>query len=535
MHTMKRIFGKASLTEKGFMLLLAASFLIISFIDLTLLKSHLGSDSSTYFYHAIEMWRQKSVFVNDWDYQTTMNIDSPVPLAALLYGICGNIFTAYGLANIVLTALLTAAFWKLTEKFGFTLMVRLFAANLFIGLHIVRYFVSNSLSYASVLFIDNGAYSVKVLLGLVVVICFMELAEGVTRRPAIALTLAGACVSGLSSGLWTFSTIVFPLLLWYLWRGYLKADVTFREAVRTGTFKYLTALSAISLLSWGLSSTFLHFAARDVGMEFISLRHFWANLHSIVIRFLDIQSAVPNAATIRLISGEGILYSMYFMLALLMLLALVRGITNIEPRWEMLSFVTGENLLMLTMIKTAYGNDSVSISTSLSSTRYLIFVYIFGIIFLSRMIGFVNVRKSVFHFILLATLAILNFSSVCMYAKTDNNLQKLENIARDIGKYGDFPAVYAFGQPADFESRLLRVMDSDRLYKSLRKVNGKLRNSKWGDTRKGNTSIENGNALLIVSRDGMKELPKHVKKAGKVINKDFHGHILMKIIRPVKL
>ncbi|MBO4242954.1 MAG: hypothetical protein J5883_06720, partial [Clostridiales bacterium] len=69
---------------------LALESFFIVFFNLTQLQYHLGHDTSVYLFQTIESWRQKSLLLEQWEYQTTFAIDSPVILAVFFYGICGN-------------------------------------------------------------------------------------------------------------------------------------------------------------------------------------------------------------------------------------------------------------------------------------------------------------------------------------------------------------------------------------------------------------------------------------------------------------
>lgn len=72
--------------------------------NLGALNSACSYDSGTTFSAALEMWRQKSLVLQDFGYATSLLIDSPAPLVALLFGLTGRFFLAYGLANLLIMA-----------------------------------------------------------------------------------------------------------------------------------------------------------------------------------------------------------------------------------------------------------------------------------------------------------------------------------------------------------------------------------------------------------------------------------------------
>ena len=75
---------------------------IIIYSNLFELEHHLGFDASSAYLQAVEIWRCKSLVPSTFALTTTLGLDSPTPLAALFYGITGNIFLGFGIANIIL-------------------------------------------------------------------------------------------------------------------------------------------------------------------------------------------------------------------------------------------------------------------------------------------------------------------------------------------------------------------------------------------------------------------------------------------------
>jgi hypothetical protein len=84
-----------------FSILLILQFLVICYVNLCQNQNHIGYDPSALYLKAIEIWKQKTLFPPNYADQTSLMIDSPAPLAALLFGLTGNIFVAYGVANIL--------------------------------------------------------------------------------------------------------------------------------------------------------------------------------------------------------------------------------------------------------------------------------------------------------------------------------------------------------------------------------------------------------------------------------------------------
>lgn len=90
----------------GLRIAFLVQLLVLVYFNLTHLKYIVDYDGSVPVAQAMEIWKQKRIFIHDWGYQTTMGLDSPVLLAALLYGVTGNGCLAYGMANIIWILLL---------------------------------------------------------------------------------------------------------------------------------------------------------------------------------------------------------------------------------------------------------------------------------------------------------------------------------------------------------------------------------------------------------------------------------------------
>ena len=82
-----------------FELFVIAQLMLIFIFNLTHLKYEAGFDSSAAMAQAMEIWNQKTIFLKNWEYQSTLGLDSVIIPASIFYGITHNIFLAYGIAD----------------------------------------------------------------------------------------------------------------------------------------------------------------------------------------------------------------------------------------------------------------------------------------------------------------------------------------------------------------------------------------------------------------------------------------------------
>jgi len=220
---------------------------VICFFNLTQLQNHIGFDTSTYYYTAMNMWEQKSIFLKEWVYQTTLNIDSSAPLAALFYGITGNIFISYGISNIIFTFILLFLFKKLMDRFNISLVSQLICLNLVVLLRFGHYYSNtNSLVYGDILFLNNAAYNIKTILAILIVICIIDMTNKKYHKVILTITALLCFISGISSGYWIAVTIIAPLLLLLLIQTIISRN--WRSIIKNKIFYYLIVLGILSFI-----------------------------------------------------------------------------------------------------------------------------------------------------------------------------------------------------------------------------------------------------------------------------------------------
>lgn len=217
---------------------LVLQILALTAANLFALSSACSYDAGTTFSAALEMWRQKSLVLQDFGYATSLLIDSPAPLAALLFGLTGRFFLAYGLANLVIMALNLLCVRSILHILGGGGPSFLLAAVL-----LVTPYSPWQVGYSQCVVWGHGCYSVRVLFLLVVLRAVLPLWQEKADRRSIAWCVAGAaavCVTAFSSGLFFAEQVLAPLLLAVaglaLWNG------TVRRYARPGGYLVLLCL-----------------------------------------------------------------------------------------------------------------------------------------------------------------------------------------------------------------------------------------------------------------------------------------------------
>lgn len=352
-------------------------FAVICYFNLTQLVQHIGYDTSTYYYTAVEMWEQKSLILDAWEYQTTLNIDSSAPVAALMYGIIGNIFTAYGIANIFITVVFLFALNHFLKRFPISDVSRMAALNLSLVLHFgLEYDNANSLYYGDVMFIQNAAYNIKTILALWILIIAMDLHEGKKNKISILGCIAMCAVSGFSSGYWILATLLLPLLLIEIVGRVV--DQNWKEWWKSSLNRFIGASIAALLAGKIAAGVFVNYESQKSFMTMISIEKLWKNIGSILQGYLDLLTALPQDSGVKALPFDGACFGINFLFAFLIIIGVIYSIRKKEYdqnyKEQLVLTVIIVDLLIFVFMDTTYGSKFFEV-------RYLIIIFLLGLMY----------------------------------------------------------------------------------------------------------------------------------------------------------
>lgn len=121
-------------------------------------------DGAKLYKHAIEMWNHKTLFIPDWKYITTMELDCSLLLALPFYALCRNIFLSFGIANILLIFTYVAVVYAIFQRTPYQKY-----AFLAVNLILIPY-SSGMLEYFNMMFFNGAQYVLKVLIPLLFIL-----------------------------------------------------------------------------------------------------------------------------------------------------------------------------------------------------------------------------------------------------------------------------------------------------------------------------------------------------------------------------
>lgn len=484
-------------------------FLTICYFNLFQLQNHIGYDTSTYFYSSIMMWKQKSLFLHNWDYQTTLVMDSVVPLAALFYGITGNIFISYGIANILCTIGIVYCFHDLLRYTTSYKESRILVLNLLLVLHFWNFYSNfNSLMYGDVLLVNNSAYSVKTLLSLLIIGSVIKIYNKKNSKLSIFIILFLNLITGISSGYWILVTVLCPLLLWRL--NYFLRKKLNREIFLDKIIWFITSNIIILIIGKWIAKNIIGYSSKDSFMTLIGLDRMWDNLVSILLGLLDLTTSMPESSGIPVISFHGISCLTNFVFTSLIILSIVFILYKkkylYNELYQIALFIIFTDIFIFSLLDTTYGSPFFE-------TRYLITPYLLMLVLFSSCVD--ELFLSRYPQVLIWTgsvigLIIINIASNLPYYKQVNNYSELCELKANISKYPE-PIVYVFGDSLNIDARNLRVIDTNKFYKAIR---SDMTAHHWGDSTCFDDVSEYDNSVLIITNEAeLAYMPAYLKES----------------------
>lgn len=479
---------------------LLIQMLIIIWFNLTSIKSHTGFDSSWSYLRAILMSNEKTLINPAWAEQNNFFLDSSALPAAILYGITHNIFISFGIANIVILLLIIWCLYVILSKMNLSFPAKLFALNIVICPYLTNGFDNHlDIGYFSNVISGAAHSSMRVLIALLIILEFIDISE--TRKFSIRtyITFALCLLTGASAGVFMLIMMILPYLLYELEVTSIKNkwSVLFE---RQAIFGYLCAIFII--LGKILFKIYSEVEALDATRTWTVLESFWTNVGSVFLGFMKLLSVLPvtTADEVTILSSEGItrIYPIiiFAILVIGVVCVLRKVVKDLSDNCNILLFVL--NIIVCNYITFSLFN--VQYGQYVFEDRYLITTFFAAVIILAYFLNSLD-QKQIFSIFLNFALLIAIIGNNII---SDINYYVVENVyytrAIAIDEYldaqNDSDLVYVWGNDLVSLARVIRVYDTDRVYKFVKDDGGYYH---WGDyTTYENNSDYTGVTYLIV-------------------------------------
>lgn len=189
----------------------AAEIIFLVWCNLFHVADLLDYDFAKMLRHMYEMVENHSIFLEGWNYITTAELDCATLPAMVFFAMTGNVYLAYGLANIFDIVL-----WIFVTQLLFdTIDLKVEYRLLFWGLLFLTY-DWGMLLYTNMMFFAGAQYVYKVLIPVVLVTILLKRDNVKMGGGSTALYFIFAIlllVSSVSSGVYVFITGIVPILI----------------------------------------------------------------------------------------------------------------------------------------------------------------------------------------------------------------------------------------------------------------------------------------------------------------------------------
>lgn len=464
-----------------FALLVAVQLLFLLWLNLTQLPYHLGYDASNDYLRAYEMYRQGTLFPDHWKDTTTSHLDAPVPLAAFFLNFTSNLFLAFGAANCVFLLAQVFFLWLILRELKAARWTAYLTLSLFLCPNYVLVNNANDLGYAACLLTSMQSYSGKFVL----VFCFVWLWLRLTRRErlkrphwwALGFCAVGYFVTGMSSGYFLGAYLLVPAVLVgvLLW---LRQDKI--EWVLGPTMGLSVGMLFMLMAGKVFAVRVLDFTSRDSAMELIPLEQLMDNLLAIPEGWFSLLDALPVGEDNLVLSGRGVVFLLASASAVVLLAALVMGCRQLvkalaakpqegteplEPGVALPAAVVLENLLMLGLLNTRYGNATYE-------DRYLIMIYVMSLLLLAVLLTRRGLGEKIMRALAVCMLGCMLVRTVwadVAYTTTKIDTALMDRVASAVGELAS-PVVFTCTVTDEYNLmvRNMRCYDLDRVYKPIR-------------------------------------------------------------------
>ena len=503
----KRKYG-FSAVGAALVLIFVCQFAMLCYFNFTQMRNHVGYDSSWNFLRSALMWDEKAFFSPSWSETTDLSLDNMLPVAALLYGLTGDILLSYGLANTGMVLLLLFFVWKILDRLDVGFSGRMIAMNLIICPYLTTgYSTFNDLGYFSIILSSASYYSMKVLFVLMIIYEFQRIVQDQKFGVTGWILLPACLLSGFSSGVYLIIIMFFPWLAYELETAAIRND--WKQLVRRESiFAYVCC--AFVFAGKALAMITIDFIALDSSRAWTPLVNLWTNFGAVFQGLMKLLQVLPVTEMDKVvISFRGALRIFIVGLFAIIVTAAVWFIRRTLKRLNGTDENGAEenrtplflvNIVLVNFL--IFGLFNVRYGASIFEERYLVTTYF--VIILMTAVFFDRLKERQ---VLCTMLSVAMAGCICMvdihsdinYLETTNDEWQMDEI-QALAESRDAGIVYFWGEDLAVIGRSLRACDLNRIYKELPDTGGWYIH--WGDyTTYDENEDYSGPTMLVCSRE----------------------------------
>ena len=221
----------------------------IVYFNLSDIRCSLDPDFANTIYHYMEVIKQGTMMLSDWNHTTSLELDGTMLFALPLYFVMGNMFTAIGISNILIMLLYVVVIARLLHLYK---VDRLFIyVTLILVLTPYEY---GMLDYFNMMFYGGACYAVRtivpILLLLVLSLLMKETYKSKIGKVELVAFSGGYLyllfATAFSTGIFVVLCGIVPIFVWMILEMFLQGTPKFVLKKRVWLVWFVTVLTFVS-------------------------------------------------------------------------------------------------------------------------------------------------------------------------------------------------------------------------------------------------------------------------------------------------
>lgn len=529
-----RISKKRNWTEIILFVVLIIQFLIIAYFNLFMSEDHVRFDTSWVYLKAALIAKDKTLYNPDWYETTTLFLDSVMPVVSLLYGLGVELFTAYGLCNILVIILILLSFWKIGEQLHFSTAAKLLCMNLFLCPYMTNDY--DELNYFGNVLGGFAQYAIRIFLFLQIIYLYFELKNNVSHKLLIIISYLLCMITGISCGAYMVVIVIIPLLI------YSVVDSINKESLKIFVKKesIYVYLCSFSVLAGNFIARYgLRFISEDTNKTWTSIEKIWENIGAVFQGFMKLLGVLPilKNTKVQILSLRGLSYIFPLLLFCFVMTAIVYSIHK-NRKFSEITEITFFIILILYQLM-MFSLFNVSYGRPLFEERYLLCLFMCAILLSGYFVHYISnkiLNILIWTGVIIGLIGTNIFSDITYIRGARSDYEELKQIIETINE-NDVGLTYVWSDSSeDWQSRIvgkvLRVYDLNSIYKIVENQSF----YHWGDYNTYNLNEDYaGNTAIIVKTGQEGTIPEAIRKQYSILQTTDNYDVLIAENNPVDL
>ena len=474
-------------------------------------------DSSGAYVHIREIMRQHSLFPSTYNYATTMDIDSTVGIAAILYAITGRIFFSQGLCNILIIGCYIFVISEICKRLKLNLSSSLLVLILFF-----LPYSRGMLGYMSMLFINVAPNTIRDLTPIFYMSVLLDIHDkdySIKTKIKAAVVLIFLLATTISTGFYVFAfgllALIFMDFVFVIFSGDIKGFLEKNW--------FLHASAVIVFLIGSIIQKTLSFSSAASTQKLVKATEMSENFQKWFVGIFELFGGVtPGDCTVFNVNGLETLFK--YVLTLFYLSTIVYFVC-VWVKKKSVPRYASYGLMVFLIDSLALNALNVTYGSPTYEYRYHIIAMFFVLVMAGTLMGKAWDVKNILlkNTLIFAILAVLTgtiiFGDICTdkEIKACSNAEDLAEINKMLVDDGVKTAV-VFGNESVNEGRQLRAF-ADDVNIIVVYDDWSTSATEWGGVRYAfDNANQKGKAALLLDMNDIDKIPAYLMEGAKPID-----------------